>query len=70
VIDALGHRGPADSARVPMSTCAKPWADGLTAADVVGGNAILYDDAATQGFAPAPGAAAEPRLKPYADRFG
>ena len=70
VLDAFGHRGPADPRRVPSDVCAKPWADGLTAADVAGGNAILYADAASQGFANAPGVAREPALKPYARGFG
>ncbi|HMC71209.1 MAG TPA: hypothetical protein VKJ07_18775, partial [Mycobacteriales bacterium] len=70
MLDALGHRGPADPRLVPMSVCFKAWADGLTAADVAGGNAILYADAASQGFADAPGIASEPPLKAYAQRFG
>jgi triacylglycerol esterase/lipase EstA (alpha/beta hydrolase family) len=70
VLDALRHRGPADPRRVPTSVCVNPWADGLTAADVVGGNAILYADAASQGFAGAAGVASEPTLKGYARRFG
>ena len=70
VIDALTHPGAAAPARLPASLCTEPYAPGLTPADVVGGNTLLYDDAATQGFAPAPGAPAEPRLKPYAAHFG
>lgn len=69
-LDALTHPGPADAARVPVSTCALPWAPGLTAADVVGGNLILYTDAASQGFAQAPGVSAEPTLKTYARAYG
>lgn len=68
VIDALTHRGPANTSRIPTSVCAEPYAPGLTSADVAGGNAILYGDAATQGFAPAPGTSSEPPLKPYATR--
>ena len=70
VLDALHHRGAGDPRHVPTDVCAKPWADGLTAADVAGGNAILYVDAATQGFGGASGVDAEPTLKPYARRFG
>ncbi|HET6910669.1 MAG TPA: lipase, partial [Mycobacteriales bacterium] len=69
-LDALTHPGPANPARIPSSVCLQPYAPGLTAADVAGGNAILYADAATQGFAPAPGAPAEPPLAPYARAYG
>jgi len=70
VIDALTHSGPADAGRIPSSTCLQPFAPGLTAADVAAGNVMLYDDAATQGFAPAPGSAREPTLRAYAARYG
>jgi len=69
-LDALTHPGPANPGRIPSSVCAQPYAPGLTAADVVGGNAILYADAATQGFAPAPGVSAEPPLAAYARAAG
>jgi hypothetical protein len=69
-IDALSHAGPGAASRVASAVCAQPWAPGLTAADVAGGNALLYTDAATQGFAPAPGAPVEPTLAPYARRYG
>lgn len=69
-VDALTHAGPANPKRISPSVCLQPYAPGLTAADVVGGNAILYADAATQGFAPAPGAPAEPPLAPYARAYG
>ena len=70
VIDALTHRGPASASRVPTSVCAQIFAPGLTATDVAGGNAILYGDAASQGFAPAPGVSAEPPLAAYARSYG
>lgn len=68
VIDALSHPGPGEARRVPPTVCTSLDAPGLTPADVVGGNAILYGDAATQGFATAKGVSAEPPLKPYARR--
>jgi triacylglycerol lipase len=70
VVDALRHAGPANPAHVSPAVCLQPYAPGLTAADVAGGNAILYADAATQGFAPAPGVPAEPRLAAYARAYG
>lgn len=70
VLDALTHSGPGSAGRVPAGVCAQPFAPGLSAADVVGGNAILYADAASMGFAPAPGVTAEPALASYARGYG
>ncbi|MCW2966255.1 MAG: putative lipase [Solirubrobacteraceae bacterium] len=65
VMDALTHPGPADAARVGTASCTEAFAPGLSPADVAGGNAILYSDAA-QAFADHSGVAAEPPLEPYA----
>jgi len=65
VLDALSHPGGADPARVSVAVCAQAFMPGVTAADAVMGNAILYSHAA-QAFSEHPGVTAEPPLAPYA----
>ena len=65
VLDALTHPGGADPARIDPATCAQPFAPGISAADAIAGNAMLYSDAA-QAFSAHDGVPAEPPLKPYA----
>jgi triacylglycerol lipase len=65
VIDALTHAGGADPERIDPATCAQPFAPGISAADAIAGNAMLYSDAA-QAFSAHDGTPGEPALKPYA----
>ena len=65
VMDALTHPGPADPARVPLSTCAQTLMPGVNSKDAAAGNATLYGSAA-QAFAAHPGTASEPAPAPYA----
>jgi triacylglycerol esterase/lipase EstA (alpha/beta hydrolase family) len=67
VLDALTHAGGADAQRIDPATCAQPFAPGISAADALAGNAMLYSDAA-QAFSAHDGVPAEPPLKPYANR--
>ncbi|MGI8493532.1 MAG: hypothetical protein ACR2NJ_12415 [Acidimicrobiales bacterium] len=66
VVDALGHPGPAVPGRVPASVCAQLFAPGLGGAEVLAGNAALYADAVTKGFAGTLGVRSEPALRAYA----
>jgi triacylglycerol lipase len=65
VRDALTHPGGADPARVPATACLSAFAPGISAADAISGNALLYSSAA-QAFSDHDGVPAEPPLKPYA----
>jgi triacylglycerol lipase len=65
VVDALTHAGAADPRRVGPTACLAPFAPGISAADAISGNALLYSSAA-QAFSAHQGVAAEPPLKPYA----
>jgi triacylglycerol lipase len=64
VMDALTHAGPADPARVPLSTCAQALMPGVSPADAASGNATLYGSAA-QAFTAHPGTGSEPPPAPY-----
>lgn len=63
-MDALGHAGPADPARVGPLVCTQAFMPGITATDAAGGQATLYSDAA-QAFAAHPGVHQEPALACY-----
>ena len=64
VLDALGHPGGADAARVSPATCAEAFMPGVSAQDAVSGNALLYSRAA-QAFSEHPGVTSEPAPAPY-----
>jgi triacylglycerol esterase/lipase EstA (alpha/beta hydrolase family) len=63
-IDAFDHAGPASSARIPRSVCAKPFHEGVSpltfALDLAG-----FTTATAANIAAYPMSAAEPALKPY-----
>ncbi|HEX3706143.1 MAG TPA: lipase, partial [Mycobacteriales bacterium] len=65
VMDALTHRGPADVRRIHANVCNSTFMPGVTAGQVINGNATLYGNAALH-FAEAPGVRSEPPLRRYA----
>src|SRR3954451_7314671 len=65
VRDALTHPGGADPSRVPATACLAAFAPGISAADAISGNALLYSRAA-QAFSEHDGVPEEPPLQPYA----
>jgi triacylglycerol lipase len=64
VLDALGHPGGADPARISPATCAEAFMPGVTAEDAISGNATLYSHAA-QAFSEHPGVTSEPAPAAY-----
>jgi triacylglycerol lipase len=65
VEDALTHAGPADPARAGAAACAAAFMPGVSPVDAIGGNAMLYSNAA-QAFGEHDGVPEEPPLRSYA----
>jgi triacylglycerol lipase len=68
-LDALTHPGPANPGRIDRGACLETTMPYVNEADVLTGNAFLYSRAGL-AFYQHPGVRAEPRLRPYARRFG
>jgi triacylglycerol lipase len=68
-LDALTHPGPANPGRIDRGACLETTMPYVTEPDVLTGNAFLYSRAAL-AFYQHPGVRSEPRLKPYARRYG
>jgi triacylglycerol lipase len=65
VLPALDRPGPVDLADHDPATCLQPWYDGMTAADAIGGNVLLYGNGG-QAVAQHEQVGEEPPLRPYA----
>ena len=68
-LDALAHPGPANPGRIDRAACLETAMPYVDEAEVLTGNAFLYSRAAL-AFYQHPGVHSEPRLRPYARRFG
>jgi hypothetical protein len=64
-LDALGHPGPADPARVGSAPCTQAYGPGIDPAQATAAIATLYENAGA-AVAVAPQQTAEPPLRPYA----
>ncbi|HEV3128047.1 MAG TPA: hypothetical protein VGY32_03645 [Solirubrobacteraceae bacterium] len=69
VLDAMTHPGPANPGRIDRGACLEAAMPYVTAAQVLTGNAFLYGRAVL-AFQQHPGVSTEPRLEPYAKRYG
>jgi hypothetical protein len=69
VLDAAGHGGRPDSARIDKAACLEGSMPDTTAEQIATGNAFLYGRAAI-AFEQHPGVPKEPPLKAYARRYG
>ena len=67
VLDALGHRGPARVARVPVAVCVDDFMPGVDFQRAYEGNQQLYSGAA-RAFSEGERGSSEPPLRPYTRR--
>ncbi len=65
VLGTLDAPGPVDPSSVGPETCLRPWAPPETAADVIGGNVLLYGNGA-QALVQHRQVSEEPPLRAYA----
>jgi hypothetical protein len=70
VLDALQHRGPAKTKRLPAGVCAREFVPGVTFEQAFQGNQNLYFHAASTFYATPRGATSEPPLRAYARHPG